>query len=118
MSKFKDCFTSKLPNYRYDIVIDGEKFGTAHLLNAADQAYIEANCISKKLVNGELQIDIQSHKNMTATIYKALESWELGVPITFEAIDDLTAPLRLAVFTQIQDHEAEQSAVIEDNEKN
>ena len=118
MSKFKDCFTSKLPNYRYDIMIDGEKFGTAHLLNAADQAYIEANCISKKLVNGELQIDIQSHKNMTATIYKALESWELGCPITYEAIDDLTAPIRLAVFTQIQDHEAEQSAVIEDNEKN
>jgi len=99
-------------------MIDGEKFGTAHLLNAADQAYIEATCISKKLVNGELQIDIQSHKNMTATIFKALESWELGCPITFEAIDDLTAPIRLAVFTQIQEHEAEQSQVIEDNEKN
>ena len=78
MSKFKNCFTSKLPNYRYEIVIDGEKIADAHLLNAADQAYIESKASKKSFANGEMLTDFSSQELITCTIERALISWTRG----------------------------------------
>jgi len=118
MSKFKNCFISKLPQYRYDIVIDGEKIATAHLQNAADKAYIEAKSSKKTYSGGEMMIDFASQELITTTLERSLDSWTLSEPLSRKAIEDLTSEAREAILTVIQEHESATASDIEDAEKN
>jgi len=119
MSTFKNCFLSERPDFNYDITDpEGELIAKAHLLTADDRSYLQRHGMKNSYVNGEMVMDIDLEKYTTATLFKALTWWAWDKKITVESIDDMSKELRQYLSEQINAHETEVAAIVEDAEKN
>ncbi len=108
--RFKDCFADTSDMFEYDILFEEKVVARAKVLTARDRAKI---------------FHKSSHEldQMFYYLFHSLVSWELGVPITEQNLENLTrTPDGNKLFTemamQVLEKEKELAGVIEDNEKN
>ena len=90
----KNCFIDDQPDFYKVVELDGEKIATIHALTKNDLSAIEKAAYRKRLVNGDMELDINSHALLVTRIYRSLTGekdagWELGKPITDETIGKL-----------------------------
>jgi len=116
--KFRNCFIDQSDLYNYEIKWEGEVIAKAHTMSAKDKSKIESYAMRKKFVNGELEIDIDSHALKIATILAALDWWDSDRKLNEESVSMLPDPVADYIFNAIQAHEAEVAAKVEDTQKN
>jgi len=116
--KFKNCFIDTRPDYEYTIEYDGDVIATAKSMSANDRSKIEKQAMTKKLVNGEFSVDVDSHALKTATIVNALIKWESERDLNWENVSLLPEEYRDAMFNAIMAHENGAKEAVETNEKN
>lgn len=116
--KFNGCFIDDGSLYTYDVYYDGELIAKAKTLSAKDRSTIERAAMEKRLVDGQLELDIDTHALKTYTILAAITSWELGRKLDADSVAMLTEKIRDHLYTAIQDHENTIAGLVEDTEKN
>ena len=92
-----------------------------HTLSARQRGAVQASYVVVKLDNeGKPQREIDSNMELffTATIYNALDSWNLDEPITVDNIDLLPSDVRNALFMAITAHETNNDETLEAELKN
>ncbi len=118
MSKFNNCFIDSSEMYRYEIKWENQVVAKAHTLSAKDKSRIEKEAMTKKFKNGELELDVDSHKLRVFTILCALDWWDSDRPINEENISLLPEGMLDYFHSAITKHEEEIQKITEDTEKN
>ena len=126
--KIKTCKPSLItnrPDFNYSFAYT-DKTGadwifSLHTLNARQRGAVQASYAVVKLDSeNKPQTEIESNMELiyTATIWNAMDSWNLDEAITIDNIDLLPQDVRLALYNAITAHESNNDETLESEIKN
>ncbi len=118
----KNCFLDDQPDFYKVVELDGTKIANIHALTKNDLAAIEKSAYRKRVVNGDMELDINSHALLVTRIYRSLTGekdagWEFDKPITEDNISKLQDKYFYAINNAILEL-MNQNTVTEDISKN
>ena len=126
--KIKTCKPSLITNrpdfnykFEYTDKAGAEWCFSLHTLNARQRGAVQASYAVVKLDSeNKPQTEIESNMELiyTATIWNAMDSWNLDEAITIDNIDLLPQDVRLALYNAITAHESNNDETLESEIKN
>lgn len=117
----KNCFIDNKPDYRYDILLDGQKIATGKLMNQYQKAELAKRNLQKKFdQNGQMvQVTKTSQQEMIIDfVYAGLQSWQFDREISRQNISLITQSVLADIFMQINKAQTSSVNEVQTNEKN
>ena len=119
----KNCFIDDdQPKFYKEVKLDGVKIANIHALTRNDEAAIEEAAYRKRIIGGELNLDINSQALVVTRMFRSLTGekeagWELGRDVTIDNIGKLDKKTFKAINDAILELQ-DQNLVTEDIAKN
>jgi len=90
----KNCFLDDQPDFYKDVELDGEKIATIHALTKNDRSAIEKSAYRKRIVEGSLELDVNSHALLVTRMFRSLTGekdagWEFDKDVTLDSVSKL-----------------------------